>query len=137
MLLASAIVNRLFIILSQLEHFFQLKSLGITFPQKEKNLRDFLRDSFIRILFLQAKKKYCFFPRIFVQKMSVRSLSQPLKWSQGVLLQLGVKYINQHLSKTGKSIQARIAQLVAYRLGTGEVPGSNPLVKISNWIVRI
>ena len=23
-------------------------------------------------------------------------------------------------------IQARIAQLVAYRLGTGEVPGSNP-----------
>ena len=40
-------------------------------------------------------------------------------------------------------IQARIAQLVAYRLGTGEVPGSNPSkgenfsVKISNWIVRI
>ena len=39
--------------------------------------------------------------------------------------------------------QARIAQLVAYRLGTGEVPGSNPgkgenfLMKISNWIVRI
>ena len=36
------------------------------------------------------------------------------------------------------SIQARIAQLVAYRLGTGEVPGSNPgkgdnfSVKISN-----
>ena len=25
-----------------------------------------------------------------------------------------------------KFIQARIAQLVAYRLGTGEVPGSNP-----------
>ena len=40
-------------------------------------------------------------------------------------------------------IQARIAQLVAYRLHTGEVPGSNPdkgenfSVKISNWIVRI
>ena len=40
-------------------------------------------------------------------------------------------------------IQARIAQLVAYRLGTGEVPGSNPgkgenfSVKISNWIVQI
>ena len=40
-------------------------------------------------------------------------------------------------------IQARIAQLEAYRLGTGEVPGSNPgkgenfSVKISNWIVRI
>ena len=38
-------------------------------------------------------------------------------------------------------IQARIAQLVAYRLGTGKVPGSNPSkgenfsVKISNWIV--
>ena len=38
-------------------------------------------------------------------------------------------------------IQARIAQLVAHRLGTGEVPGSNPgkgenfSVKISNWIV--
>ena len=35
-------------------------------------------------------------------------------------------------------IQARIAQLVAYRLGTGEVPGSNPgkgenfSMKISN-----
>ena len=35
-------------------------------------------------------------------------------------------------------IQARIAQLVAYRLGTGKVPGSNPgkgenfSVKISN-----
>ena len=41
----------------------------------------------------------------------------------------------------GKMIQARIAQLVAYRLGTGEVPVSNPgkgenfSVKISNWIV--
>ena len=40
-------------------------------------------------------------------------------------------------------IQARIAQLVAYRLGTGEVPGSNPgkgenfSVKLSNWIVQI
>ena len=40
-------------------------------------------------------------------------------------------------------IKARIAQLVAYRLGTREVPGSNPgkgekfSVKISNWIVRI
>ena len=40
-------------------------------------------------------------------------------------------------------IQARIAQLVAYRLGTGMVPGSNPgkgdnfSVKISNWIVQI
>ena len=36
-----------------------------------------------------------------------------------------------------------IAQLVAYRLGTGEVTGSNPgkgenfSEKISNWIVRI
>ena len=40
-------------------------------------------------------------------------------------------------------IQARIAQLSAYRLGTREFPGSNPCkgenfsVKISNWIVRI
>ena len=40
-------------------------------------------------------------------------------------------------------IQARIAQLVAYWLGSGEVPGSNPgkaenfSVKISNWIVQI
>ena len=39
------------------------------------------------------------------------------------------------------SIQARIAQLVAYRLGTGEVPGSNPgkgenfSVKIGNCII--
>ena len=39
--------------------------------------------------------------------------------------------------------EARIAQLVAYRLGTGEVLGSNPgkgknfSLKISNWIVRI
>ena len=46
-------------------------------------------------------------------------------------------------SKLFIAIQARIAQLVAYRLGTGEVPGSNPgkgenfSVKISNWIVRI
>ena len=45
--------------------------------------------------------------------------------------------------QTNKVIQARIAQLVAYRLGTGEVPGSHPdkgenfSVKISNWIVRI
>ena len=43
--------------------------------------------------------------------------------------------------KFKKSIQARIAQLVAYRHGTGEVPGSNPgkgenfSVKINNWIV--
>ena len=42
-----------------------------------------------------------------------------------------------------REIQARIAQLVAYRLGTVEVPGSNTgkgknfLVKISYWIVRI
>ena len=40
-------------------------------------------------------------------------------------------------------IQGRIAQLVAYPLGTGEVPGLNPgrgekfSVKIINWIVRI
>ena len=40
-------------------------------------------------------------------------------------------------------IQARIAQLVALRLDTGEVPGSNPgkgqnfSVKRNNWIVRI
>ena len=39
--------------------------------------------------------------------------------------------------------QARIAQLVAYWLGTGEVTGSNPgkgenfSVKISNWFVQI
>ena len=45
--------------------------------------------------------------------------------------------------KVQEIIQARIAQLVAYRLGTGEVPGSNPgngenfSVKISNWIVQI
>ena len=38
------------------------------------------------------------------------------------------------------NIQARIAQLVAYRLGTGEVLGSNPgkgenfSMKISNWL---
>ena len=38
--------------------------------------------------------------------------------------------------------QAWIAQLVAYRLGNGEVPGSNPgkgenfSVKISNWVVN-
>ena len=41
-------------------------------------------------------------------------------------------------SDIGGAIQARIAQLVAYQLGTGEVPGSNPgngenfSVKISN-----
>ena len=40
-------------------------------------------------------------------------------------------------------IQARIAQLVAYRLGTGELPGSNPgksknfSGKISNRFIRI
>ena len=40
-------------------------------------------------------------------------------------------------------IQARRAHFVAYRLGTGEVPGSNPgkgehfSVKISNWIIQI
>ena len=44
------------------------------------------------------------------------------------------------VTKQSSLIQARIAQLVAYRLGTGEVPGSNPCkgenisVKISNWI---
>ena len=41
------------------------------------------------------------------------------------------------------SIQARIAQLLAYQLGTEEVPGSNPgkgdnfSMKISNQILRI
>ena len=39
-------------------------------------------------------------------------------------------------------LQARITQLVAYQLATGEVPGLNPVkgknfsAKISNWIVR-
>ena len=47
------------------------------------------------------------------------------------------------LTSLSSYIQARIAQLVAYRLGAEEVPGSNPgkgenySVKISNWIVRI
>ena len=42
--------------------------------------------------------------------------------------------------KTFECIQARIVQLVAYRLGTGEVPGSNPgngknfSMKLSNWL---
>ena len=31
-----------------------------------------------------------------------------------------------HASKINNLIQARIAQLVAYQLGTGDVPGSNP-----------
>ena len=50
--------------------------------------------------------------------------------------------ITRAVQKCG-SIQARIAHLVAYRLGTGEILGSNPgkgdnfSVKISNWIVRI
>ena len=52
-------------------------------------------------------------------------------------------FFSQKILKLKILIQARIAQLVAYRLGTGEVPGSNPgkgenfSVKISNWIVRI
>ena len=51
--------------------------------------------------------------------------------------------LTKNLHQIMKKIQARIAQLVAYRLGTVEVPGSNPSkgenfsVKISNWIVRI
>ena len=46
-----------------------------------------------------------------------------------------------HNTKIRILIQARIAQLVAYQLGTGEVSGSDPgkaenfSVKISNWIV--
>ena len=58
-----------------------------------------------------------------------------------LLLQLfSYPYTTLNLSN---HIQARIAQLVAYRLGTREIPGSNPgkakniTVKISNWIVQI
>ena len=69
--------------------------------------------------------------------------------------QINILYIDSfssqewiYLLKTGLNmiylqiIQARIAQLVAYQPGTGEVPGSNPgkgenfSVKISNSIVR-
>ena len=39
-------------------------------------------------------------------------------------------------NKSIKDIQARIAQLVTYRLGTGEVPGSNP-GKSKNFSVKI
>ena len=54
-----------------------------------------------------------------------------------------LQLIPENFYEHPKIIQARIAQLVAYWLGTGEVPGSNPgkgenfSVKISNWIVRI
>ena len=53
------------------------------------------------------------------------------------------KFISFFQKVIHKIIQARIAQLVAYWLDTGEVPGSNPgkgenfSVKISNWIDRI
>ena len=53
------------------------------------------------------------------------------------------KYNLNFRNRDSKVSQARIAQLVAFRLGTGDVPGSNPgkgknfSVKISYWIVRI
>ena len=55
-------------------------------------------------------------------------------------LERGSQFFNKDCLKTKKCrcIQARIAQLVAYRLGTREVPGSNPgkdenfSMKISN-----
>ena len=49
-----------------------------------------------------------------------------------------VMLLRSFCKKMCKIIQARIAQLVAYQLGTGEVPGSNPgkgenfSMKISN-----
>ena len=54
-------------------------------------------------------------------------------------IQISLNATSQKISH----IQARIAQLVAYRLGNGEVPGSNPgkgknfTVKISNWFMQI
>ena len=59
------------------------------------------------------------------------------KWVM-LLYQNGIILHHLHYGKLQFWIQARIAQLVAYRLGTGEVPGSNPgkgdnfSVKISN-----
>ena len=49
------------------------------------------------------------------------------------------KHFRDNLN-VGVKIQARIAQLVAYGLGTGEVPGSNPgkgenfSMKVSNYL---
>ena len=55
----------------------------------------------------------------------------------GVFVILGTSRCHLQINTVG-IIQARIAQLVSYRLGTGEVPGSNPSkgenfsIKISN-----
>ena len=60
--------------------------------------------------------------------------SSPLIWKM---------YFNCEILNFTLEIQARIAQLVAYRLGSGEVPVSNPgkgenfSVKKSNWIIWI
>ena len=47
-------------------------------------------------------------------------------------------FVQSYNQKTNvfTEIQARIAQLVAYQLGTGEVPGSNP-GKVENFQVKI
>ena len=56
---------------------------------------------------------------------------------------LKLSFYFQSFYEFGDDIQARVAQLEAYWLGTGKVPGSNPgngenfSVKISNWIVQI
>ena len=58
------------------------------------------------------------------------------------LVKIKTEVDNKKLRKS-LSIQDRIAQLVAYRLSTGEVPGSNPgkgenfSKKISNSFIRI
>ena len=78
----------------------------------------------------------------FKERMS--RIKQPVEESQSFTLPSQPRNKIKNLSANLKlRIQARIAQLAAYRLGTRELPGSNPgkvvyfSVKISNWIVQI
>ena len=85
---------------------------------------------------------YCFRTYLFGQIVSL------LYWTPLVVFtensdQLALDLTSFLLNNYFRKIQDRIAELVAYRLGTGEVLGSNPgkgdnfSVKISNWIVPI
>ena len=60
-----------------------------------------------------------------IQKLLVTSFEQNVSMSNFGALKIQKHFLSDK-TRREKVIQARIVQLVAYRLGTGEVPYSNP-----------
>ena len=93
------------------------------------------------VIFVRLEKTVTEVFSYLTSKIMEGSLEDVIWWV--LLTNLLIQCVGDGGSKLSITIQARIAQLVAYQLGTGEVRGSNPSkddnfsVKISDWIVQI